>query len=133
MSETETTYYQDNRVHITNARAIIDSKTYAMANISSVNFLRKPPKVLWPLFFLGIGILGAITGVILLLNDGGATCLGGSIVLLIIGGAMFALNKTQYYVVIGSSSGETQALKAPDQAYVRKIVGAMNEAIIKRG
>ena len=133
MSETETTYYQDNRVHITNARAIIDSKTYAMANISSVNFLKQSPKLLWPLFFLGIGILGAITGIIMLVNDSGSGCLGFSIVLIIIGGAMLALNKTQYYVVIGSASGETQALKAPDQAYVRKIVGAMNEAIIKRG
>ena len=133
MSAEETTYYQDNRVQVTNARAVIDGKTYSMLNITSVNSLKKSPQVLWPLFFLAIGILGTITGIVLTINGEPATCLAGGIILLIIGAAILFLNKTKYYVVIGSASGETQALQATDQEYVKKVISALNEAIIKRG
>jgi len=43
----ETTYYADKRVRVTNARAILDNKTYAMANITSVSLTSEEPNRLW--------------------------------------------------------------------------------------
>ena len=41
--------------------------------------------------------------------------------------------KTVYIVKIGSSSGEKNVLESYDREYIKRIVDAMNEAIVRRG
>ena len=41
--------------------------------------------------------------------------------------------RPKFIVQIGSASGETKALESEDEAHIRKIVNAMNEAIIHKG
>jgi hypothetical protein len=42
-----------------------------------------------------------------------------------------ALGKERYNVTIVSSAGEKRALTSEDQEYIRRIVGAINEAIVR--
>ena len=131
MSTPETTYYQDGGITVTNARAVLGAKTYAMANITSVSMGEIPanraPGVVVALIGLAIAGCSASAG-----SDGTSGIVIGVIVLGI-GIAIAAAVKIQYVVKIGSASGESNALVAKDKEYIQKIVNAVNEAIIKRG
>lgn len=127
----ETTYYQDGNITVTNARAVLGSKTYAMANITSVSMGEIPanrtPGIVIALIGLAILACSASGG-----SDGIAGIIGGLVVAGF--GAFLAYAvKTQYVVKIGSASGESNALTSNDREYIQKIVNAINEAIIKRG
>jgi hypothetical protein len=41
--------------------------------------------------------------------------------------------KTKYTIVIGSASGEVNALTSTDQDFISRVVSAMNNAIVRRG
>jgi len=132
----ETTYYNDGKVTITNARAVIGGKTYAMANITSVSATEKPPKRLLAGVFIVLGALLALAGLMDFISSGmdsGA----GALVIGALGAGLGLLawraSKTMYQVTVGSASGETHALTSQDQDYVRKVVDAMNQAIVERG
>ena len=131
MSTPETTYYQDGGITVTNARAVLGAKTYAMANITSVSMGEIPanraPGVVVALIGLAIAGCSASAG-----SDATSGIVIGVIVLGI-GIAIAAAVKIQYVVKIGSASGESNALVAKDKEYIQKIVNAVNEAIIKRG
>ncbi len=127
----ETAVYQDKNIHVTNLRAMLQGKTYAMANVTSVSMFtqygNKAPGV----------ILAVLGGLILLAALPGSEmrgCFGGlGLVMLVIGIAVAAAAKNIYWVRIGSASGETNALSSRDRDYIWGIVNAMNEAIVRRG
>jgi hypothetical protein len=131
MSTPETTYYQDGSITVTNARAVLGAKTFAMANITSVSMgeipaNRKP----------GIGV--ALFGLVIAgcASSGGSGAGGGVIfgmLIIGVGIAIAAAVKDQYVVKIGSASGESNALMDKNREYIQKIVKAVNDAIIKRG
>jgi len=131
MSTPETTYYQEGGITVTNARAVLGAKTYAMANITSVSMGEKPanraPGIVVALIGLAIAGCSATAG-----SDATGGIVFG-IIVLGVGIAIAAAVKTQYVVKIGSASGESNALVAKDKEYIQKIVNAVNEAIIKRG
>jgi hypothetical protein len=119
----ELTYYQDGNVTITNVRVILDSKTYATSNITSVSIGVIPPN-------RTIGIVIAVLGL------GGAMCsyIGGSEIIggvLIFGfGAFLAfIAKEKYTIKIGNTVGKSEALISNDKEYIQKIVSLINEAI----
>jgi hypothetical protein len=125
----EVVYLQNSDVTISNSRAIIQGKTYAMANITSVVKFKEPPN--YGCVFM-LGIIGAfITLVGISAQYGGG--LGFGLFLLLIAIAIGASLKPTYSVRIGSASGEANALVSPNDAYIQEIVDAMNKAIIKRG
>jgi hypothetical protein len=131
MSTPETTYYQDGSITVTNARAVLGSKTYAMANITSVSMGEIPAN-------RTAGIVIAVIGLAILAcsSSGGSDGAGGIIGGLLVagfGGFLAYIAKTQYVVKIGSASGESNALTANDREHIQKIVNSINEAIIKRG
>ncbi|MBX2999643.1 MAG: hypothetical protein KF893_14085 [Caldilineaceae bacterium] len=125
----ETTYYTSDKVRVTNSRAILGAKTYAMANITSVSMGEIPANRTPGIVLAGLGVVGLFVGAGM--NEG--TCIGIAVLLLILGIVLALLVKTQYSVRLGSSSGESDALSSPDQSHIREIVNAMNEAIINRG
>jgi hypothetical protein len=153
MSEQEIIFYQDKIVLITNTRAVLGSRTYAMSNVTSVT-----PGVIPADRTLGIvvAVIGAlVTGFCGLISLFGLMWLfGGSsnstssairgnlfiglfvvLGLLILGlGIFLAIRKKDTYAIrIGSASGESDALASKDYQYIYEVVKAMNQAIIYRG
>ena len=127
---TEETLLVQGKVTVTTSRLLIGAKTYAMSNITSVTF-GKIPAVKWP------GVIVAIAGVCVLLFG---IALDFILVGLVVGGAIIALgvwlftySKPLYTVRLGSASGEADALSSKNEEWIRKIVSAVNEAIIRRG
>lgn len=126
----EVSIYQDANIHVTNLRAMLQGKTYAMANVTSVSTFtqvgNKAP-----------GVILAILGVLLILmgipTDSIRGCsFGLGIPLFAIGALMAWAAKDVYWVRIGSASGETNALSSQDYGYITRVVNAMNEAIVRR-
>jgi hypothetical protein len=124
----EKVYYSDGEITVTNTRAIMGGKTYAMANVTSVSLgqTQQESSCGYALLFLGIllafGLLRSDTSFVGLIG-----------ILVVICGLFMLIQKSSEYVVrIGSASGETDALKNKDPQYIQKIVDAVNQAIIER-
>lgn len=120
---TETTFYKDHNVAVTQSRYITQSKTYAMRNISSVHIFEiiKSKKVPVALIFFGL---------ILLFSESSRIV---GIILAIVGAVLIFYIKNEYAVRISTNSGEVNSIVSKDRAYIQKIVGALNDAIIHRG
>ena len=130
MEQKEVTYYEGSSVRVTNARAILGAKTYAMANITSVAIgkqsANRTPGVI-------IALIGLIITGIIAASDGGGGGIAIGVIVLIVGIVVAVLAKNTYIVRIGSASGEADALVSTNKEYINKIVSAMNEAIVQRG
>ena len=119
-------------VKITNERAIIGTKTYAISEITSVSMDVNEPKLFLPIFFI---VTAAVCSVLIALTDMRAysECLETSIYLGIAGLLFFIFSqKTKYSVRIRGASGELKVLEAVDREHVERIVKAMNAAIVQR-
>ena len=117
----EKTFFQYEGVHITNARFVVDGQTFAMTNITSVKPLEKKPNRVWPILLIVLGVLPAINGTY------------GGLVISVIGGIWFAMQKTVYHVMLHTAGGESSALKTHQKDYLQKVVSALNNAIVSRG
>jgi hypothetical protein len=122
---TETVYFDNGKVKVTNSRLIVQNQTYAMSGITSVNFVEKKPNRLLPLALLIGGLL--IPGV------QHATEVGHYIFFGVPGALWLALQRSRYAIRIGSASGESQALDSKYKDFVNGVVNAINKAIIERG
>ena len=126
----ENTILEDGNIKITNLRAIMGSKTYAMSNVTSVSLVKRDPSsapILWAI----VGVLFVLISFFSFRDFYGCFLLG---LLLAVGGVLGARNaKPTYLVQIGSASGEMKLLGSTDKAHIKKIVDAMNEAIVRRG
>lgn len=133
----EENLHQDSRVTVTTARVIIDGVTYALRNITSVHAkdITKPKKPGCSIILMIIAAFGVLSA----LSAMGDSVGGGLVMLLIFGGIGFAAfmwyqsmqDKHTYSVHIVTSGGETDAMPSSDQAYIQKIVAAINEAIVR--
>ncbi|HKO01646.1 MAG TPA: DUF6232 family protein [Thermoanaerobaculia bacterium] len=127
----EVSVYQDSTIAITNLRAMLQGKTYAMANITSVSMFTQYASKL-------PGVVIAVLGGLIVLIGLPSTQMRGcfmifGVVLLLAGIGVYRAAQNMYFVRIGSASGETNALQSRDHEYIQKIVNAMNEAIVRRG
>ena len=131
----EVTYLSKNDVVITNARAVMGGKTYAMANITSVSMGQIPANTTIGLYLIIFGIV--IGGCGFSLGSSSSSNMLGALIfaalLIAAGVAVFLTAKPSYTVKLGSASGETHALNSKNMADVKQIVDAMNTAIINRG
>ena len=121
----EQVFYEDGDVKVTNARFIVASQTYAMNGVTSVKSHTVPEN-------RGAGILGLIIGVIIFAASSGGTRVVGLIVAAA-GAYLIYAAKAEHAVVLNSSSGEAQALTSKDEAYIRNVINALNDALIHRG
>ena len=117
------------KIKITNMRAIIEDITYSISNITSVELARiKPKSNIFQYLLVVISIALVVYGI--LNSDLNFLVVVG----LILGGAgILFRNKATYTVQIGSSSGKNQILQSKKRKRIRKIVDAINEAIIRKG
>lgn len=125
----EKVYLSDATVKITNARAVIGGKTYALANITSVG-MHQEPATYGACVLLGcIGLFFAWMGYELEFS----VCIFSGIVALIGAIAWGSQLKPKYWVRIASASAESNAIWSFDRTYISNVVEAMNKAIIGRG
>ncbi len=118
----ERTMLDDEDAYVSTSHIAIGGKTYATANITSVCASQRPPnRMPW------IALL--IAGVILLLAH---VYISGA-VLAIVSISVLVLLKRDYVVVLGSASGEMQALKSRDSERVNHLVVAIQRATIQPG
>lgn len=126
----EVVYLQKEGIVVTNTRAILGSKTFSMANITSVSLAEIEPNRLIPILSL---LLGALLMIFLFMGDTTSVCGIFGILLIIIGIILLITAKTKFAIKIGSASGESNVLQSNDKASIQEIVIAMNKAIIERG
>lgn len=117
----EKTFFQYDNVKVTSARFISGSQTYAMSNVTSVKAFKENPSRFWGIVTLLIGLAVA---------SNNAT-VGLSIVVV----AAFYLyqQKTVYHVILATAGGEASVLRTYQLEYLKKVVSALNEAIVYRG
>lgn len=119
-------------VKITNERAIIGTKTYAISEVTSVSMDVNEPKLFLPIFFI---VIAGVCSVLIALSDMReySEFLTTSLYLGIAGLLFFIFSqKTKYSVRIRSASGELKVLETFDREHVERIVKALNEAIVQR-
>lgn len=124
----EIVYYQQGTVTITDKRAVLGEKTYALSNITTVSKATKPPSGTVGLAIIAFGLA---VGFCVMQNSRW----GGIFIMAVT--ALPALYymftaKPSYTVRIGSASGEADALESKDEDHIQAIVNAMNKAIIER-
>jgi hypothetical protein len=119
----ETTFYSMGSCVVTNARAVMANKTYALANVTSVRKEKIPVDYHGAALLIVVGLM-----VMTIFNS----MIFG--VLLMAGGIAWAvIIRPKYAVKLGSASGEMSGLVSKDQAEIDRIVEAVSEAIIHRG
>jgi hypothetical protein len=126
----ERVLFEGDGIKVTDKRAILGNKTYAITNITSVQKSKKNKGQLLPfiLIILGIGLgLAALVNI----KQGGA-CLAVGVVMVLIGGLLVSNAKDRYIVRLGSASGETDGLISPSEELIDTVVEAINQAIIGR-
>jgi hypothetical protein len=126
----EVTLYRDDNIQVTNLRAMLTGKTYAMANITSVSMHVEEATRIAPIMVIIIGVCGLLIRIATGELQG---CAWIGIIALVIGILLFRAATDTYWVRIGSASGEANALRSKDREYIMRIVQALNDAIIRRG
>ena len=135
-SRPETTYLKTGDVLVTNARVVIGSTTYALANVTSVSSIVIPPDRSQAEGRVGCA---AVMGLALcaIVASSGLVALAVVLLLVILVAAFVAGRRIKanptYVIRLGSSSGESEALRSDDKDRIAKIVDAVNAAIISRG
>jgi len=116
-------------IKVTNARVIIGADTYQLTQINHVVMYKIPPKINWAIGLIVIGIICFFMSVNYM-NSG----LGLVGALMAVGGilAIIFLLKPCFSVRFTTSSGQVDALRSKDQAFIGKIVSAINEAIASK-
>lgn len=124
--QTEIVAFSSPDVTVTSSRFVVKSQTYAIRNITSVDFLiKKAPKWVY-------AIIAAIT-LWIGLPIGHPEPNGLFIIIGIVFLFYAILSKHKYFVILRSSAGEVRALESTDKVYIQTVVTALNNAIIYQG
>jgi hypothetical protein len=125
----EKTYFSDQNVTVTSTRAIFQSKTYAMTNVTSVSLGEIPGNMTCGCMVMALGIFLVLVAMAVQTAVGWVIALAA----LGIGAWMAQVAKPSYVVRVGSASAESNALVSFDKAYIERIVAAVSQAITERG
>lgn len=149
MEESETLYYEQSHVKVTNTRMVIGDTTYFIDSITSVRTKktnnRKIQVVNRSQLNLSLAVLAIsillffLAGLIMVVFESSTLSNIGGIVLLIslglgavgfIGGLSARHSKwlPEYHLIITSASGETDALKSASPDVIESITNAINKA-----
>lgn len=119
------------QIKITHARAIIGNATYAISNISSVSLTKEKRRKsnFFQNLLVVVGVVAVIFGIAV--PDYALTAIPVGVILGV-AGVLFR-NKAPYTIQIGSSSGDHPILMSTNKKKIKKIIEAINVAIIRRG
>jgi hypothetical protein len=133
MSQQEREYYRADDVLVTNARAEMGGRTFAMANVTAVSMgTGRNPRQGCASALLAIGGVIAFTG-LLAIGKGGGGWLVVGLVMFVAACMWWNTLKPVYTVDISSASGESRALQSYDREKIEPIVAAIKQAMIDRG
>ena len=124
----ERVLFQDGNVLVTSTRAVFARDTYAMANVTSVRELVEPRPAIVAL----VGFLLLLVAAIWIAVDVASYGWG----VLLVGVAMivaFFRDKPKRWILVGTAGAETRAMYSLDPQWTRRVVEAMNAAIVSRG
>ncbi|UUC44623.1 DUF6232 family protein [Flavobacterium cerinum] len=121
----EKVFYRDLTVKVTQFRYITDNKTYVIKNISFVTI----NKIIGCRFCARFVI---ITGFIALFIPNDFQLIIGAI-LIVLGVIWHICIKDLFTVCIGTNGARINSITSSDENYIKKIVDAVNQAIIHRG
>lgn len=129
----ETTLLDAGNIKVTNARFVVNAKTYAMRNVTSVESKATfyPPKRGWAYFFLGLALLFGLSAInapspvnAFLITVAPFAALGVFL-------WRRAKARTVWTVWIHTSGVQEQALSTEDSVFHGQIVRALNDALVR--
>lgn len=124
-------------IHITNLRAVFGSKTYAIANITSVSSEVMQPNGCLPAGMIIIGAIAIVIGVMTYTNNWSPDNNPAAIVIGLLvaasGVGILRTSKPSYLVKITTAAGEARVFTSYDENEISDIVEALNKAIIQKG
>lgn len=118
----EKMFFNQGNVSVSNARFIVNGQTYAMNGVTSVKQAARHPSRLGP-------IVAGIIGLLLLFN----AAVGWGLAFLAVAVVWWVTQKSEWIVVLQSSSGETKALTSTEKPFIDGVINALNESIVHRG
>jgi Family of unknown function (DUF6232) len=121
-------YFENERVKITNTRAIFDATTYSLRTISSVEAHEIEPSRVIPLL---VGLVGLLGTFLALVTHWLSFVFG--LLLLITSASLYWIEEHEYAVIIGASGDVCKAYFSSDEAEIDAIVAALEEAIDDMG
>ena len=125
----EITILKEGSIKITNKRAIMGMKTYALSKLVSVHVHVDEPRLFLPVFYMLLaGVCSALVAVSNM--DDYSHFLTNGLYIAIIGFLFFLLSrKTKYSVRVRSAAGEMTIWVTNDMDSAERIVAAINKAI----
>jgi hypothetical protein len=120
--EDEPVFFDERGVRVTASLLTLPgNRSYAMSGITAVHPGETPPKRTVPVAMLIICTLLTFGGI--------HACIVGAVGAVI----WLCLQRSIYFVVLTTSSGETQALSNRDSAWIVRVIAALNQSIVYRG
>jgi predicted histidine transporter YuiF (NhaC family) len=124
----EETFLNEAGVQVTNDRFVVPGQTYALSGVTSVAMHVRKPKRIGPILLFIIGFFCLMGGF-----SGSTGAFIAALVFIGLGILLWISNPTKYVVRLMTASGESDALPSKDAGLVKRIVEALNNAIIHRG
>jgi hypothetical protein len=116
----EQVFLDEAGISVGNAMFKIPGKTYQVRNINGVGTLIENPSRKWPIILFLLGVAGFAAG---------APGVVFAIAFIALGVFLWIRNKPKYWVQLSMSSGEAKAYGGTDQAFIERVVQALNEAM----
>ena len=113
--------FSESGILVSKTRFVVDSQTFALANISSVRGVETPPSRGAPILFIFVGLALLAASVLL-----GIIVIVGCITWL-------CLQKSTFSVVLTAAGGEVNAYSSGNRAFISRVIQAVTEAIVARG
>lgn len=136
MAQPEKEYYRSGNVLVTNARAEMGGRTFAMANVTAVSMATITPQTKGCALQLLLGGAGFALITLIAIVAGRSNHISYIVIGLLMAGTGFVWRqslKVTYAVNLGSASGESRAMESKNRAEIERIVAAIKRAIIERG
>ena len=125
----EITILKEGNIKITNKRAIMGMKTYALSKLGSIRVHEDEPKLFLPVFYM---LIAAICSALVALSNMNeySHFLTNGLYIAIIGFLFFLLSrKTKYSVRVRRAAGEMTIWVTNDMDSAKRIVDAITKAI----
>ena len=123
-AQEEEIFLNERGVKVTSARFTTPGQMYAMSGVTAVKRIEMHPKRFLPIALLVLGLIGLLKG---------ADISYVPIIIMAIGVVWLCFQRTYYFVVLSTASGEQSTLKSKDFVWISRIIHALNESIVYRG
>jgi DNA-directed RNA polymerase subunit RPC12/RpoP len=133
-NDSEKAYFNEQNILVSNIRFVVGTKTYPIANISSLKHHRIPVKKSITLFLYAAALFTLALALphLFLGESVGQNYLFFAVVLLILAVARSFIRPT-YGVYLTTTGREIEALSSKDKKLIEEVIDALNKAIVHHG